>query len=400
MRMLFLGTRPRTARRWAVLSFAGLLAGLCALVALAGSAPAQDAATELNQVHQKQGALSTQIERQNKQVNDLIGEVSALQEREAAAQEELDAKQAELEEATAELEAERQHLREVRARLKRARAVLKERLIEIYKSGAPDVLTVILSSASWSDVMAESEYLDQIQGNDEAIVSRVRTLRDETKATVERLTAAREQIESARDAIAAQRDQLASSRASIEAQRDRLVAARDARKRTLASLSKREKGLQDEVSEQSTTPAPSAPVAAPKGQAQLGADGQAIPPANAPPAVRGVIEAANRIATKPYVWGGGHGSFESSGYDCSGAVSYALHGGGFLSSPLDSTGLMTWGEPGSGPWITVYASSGHAYAVIAGLRWDTSGNASGSGPRWSTSMRSSAGYVARHPAGY
>ncbi len=398
--MLFLGTKPRMARRRAVLPFAGLLAGLCLLVALSGSAPAQDAATELNQVHQKQGALAAQIQRQNKQVNDLIGEVAALQEREAAAQQQLDAKQAELDRATAQLAAERRHLREVRARLKRARAVLEKRLVEIYKSGAPDVLTVILSSASWSDVMAESEYLDQIQSNDEAIVSRVRTLRDETRATVERLTAARKRIASARDAIASQRDQLASSRASIESQRDELVAARDARKRTLASLSKREKGLQNQLSQSGGTQVPGTPVAPPKGHAQLAPNGQAIPPANAPPAVKSAIAAANSIATKPYVWGGGHGSFEASGYDCSGAVSFALHGGGWLSSPLDSTGLTTWGEPGSGPWVTVYANSGHTYAVIAGLRWDTSGDTSGTGPRWHADMRSSAGYVARHPAGY
>jgi hypothetical protein len=125
-----------------------------------------------------------------------------------------------------------------------------------------------------------------------------------------------------------------------------------------------------------------------------------VAPANAPPAVKGAIEAANRIVGLPYTWGGGHGSFEDSGYDCSGAVSYALHGGGFLSSPLDSTGLTTWGSPGAGNWITVYANSGHAYAMIAGLRFDTSGTVGGSGPSWSAEMRSSAGFVARHPDGY
>ncbi|MGA9373146.1 MAG: hypothetical protein WBV53_14950, partial [Solirubrobacterales bacterium] len=99
-------------------------------------------------------------------------------------------------------------------------------------------------------------------------------------------------------------------------------------------------------------------------------------------------------------WGGGHGSFTSSGYDCSGAVSFALHGGGFLSSPLDSTGLEVWGTPGAGNWITVFANSGHAWALIAGLRWDTAGNGS-DGPRWSTSMNeNTADFVARHPAGY
>jgi hypothetical protein len=168
----------------------------------------------------------------------------------------------------------------------------------------------------------------------------------------------------------------------------------------LGSLNKRENGLASKLSAGAGTQAPGTPVPAPKGQAQLGANGQAIPPSNAPPAVRGVIAAANRIATKPYVWGGGHGSWESSGYDCSGAVSYALHGGGFLSSPLDSTGLATWGAPGAGSWITVYANSGHVFAVIAGLRWDTSGSASGTGPRWYADTGSPGGYVARHPTGY
>ncbi len=133
----------------------------------------------------------------------------------------------------------------------------------------------------------------------------------------------------------------------------------------------------------------------------LNADGSATPPADAPPQVVAAIEAANAIRDLPYVWGGGHGSFEASGYDCSGAVSYALHGGGLLDSPLDSSSLMSWGEEGAGQWITVYANPGHAYAVIAGLRWDTSGTG-GSGPGWSTSLDGyldPSAYAVRHPSG-
>jgi hypothetical protein len=130
------------------------------------------------------------------------------------------------------------------------------------------------------------------------------------------------------------------------------------------------------------------------------ASGDAAAPASAPAAVKNAIAAANQIDTTPYVWGGGHGSFESSGYDCSGAVSFALNGGGFLSSPLDSTGLETWGSPGPGRWITVYANAGHAFAVIAGLSWDTVGDVSGTGPRWHTTTESTAGFIARHPDGY
>jgi hypothetical protein len=113
-----------------------------------------------------------------------------------------------------------------------------------------------------------------------------------------------------------------------------------------------------------------------------------------------VIEAANRISDKPYIWGGGHGAFEDDGYDCSGAVSYALNGGGLLDSPMDSTGFTVYGAPGGGNWITTYAYSGHMYAVIAGLRFDTGGTGGGNGPRWSTIMRETSGFVARHPSGF
>jgi hypothetical protein len=132
-------------------------------------------------------------------------------------------------------------------------------------------------------------------------------------------------------------------------------------------------------------------------------NGVAVPPSSAPPAVQAVIAAANRISTRPYKWGGGHQAWSSSGYDCSGAVSYALHGGGFLESPLDSRGLKRWGSGGPGQWITVYTNPGHAYAVIAGLRWDTSGNAPGiSGPRWHKNLRAAAAgrYAVRHADGY
>jgi peptidoglycan hydrolase-like protein with peptidoglycan-binding domain len=117
-----------------------------------------------------------------------------------------------------------------------------------------------------------------------------------------------------------------------------------------------------------------------------------------PIAVRRVIAAANRIARLPYRYGGGHGSFRDTGYDCSGSVSYALHGGGLLSSPLDSSALMSYGAPGRGRWITVYAQPGHAYMVVRGHRFDTSGQ-SGTGSRWQWEPRSASGYTVRHPPG-
>jgi hypothetical protein len=133
--------------------------------------------------------------------------------------------------------------------------------------------------------------------------------------------------------------------------------------------------------------------------ATLAADGRtAVAPGGAPAQVQAAIAAANRITRKPYRYGGGHARFRDSGYDCSGAVSYVLHGAGLLAAPLDSTGLSRWGSRGRGDWITVYANAGHAYVVIAGLRFDTSGRGE-HGPRWRTERRSPRGYVARRVAG-
>ena len=124
----------------------------------------------------------------------------------------------------------------------------------------------------------------------------------------------------------------------------------------------------------------------------------AVAPAGAPEQVVAAIEAANRITRKPYKWGGGHGSWRDSGYDCSGTVSYVLHAADLLETARDSTGLSAYGERGKGGWITVYANAGHAYMTIAGLRFDTSGRGE-DGPRWRLEPRSASGYVKRHPAG-
>ena len=151
-----------------------------------------------------------------------------------------------------------------------------------------------------------------------------------------------------------------------------------------------------------TSPTP-APVG-PPGKAKIRKDGTAVAPADAPPAIQSAIAAANAIHTLPYVWGGGHRTFFDSGYDCSGAVSYVLHAAGLLRSPMASGPLMTWGAPGTGSWITVYANQSHAWMTVAGLRFDTSAVGEslnqGSGPRWRASMRSGTGYAVRYFPGF
>ena len=149
-----------------------------------------------------------------------------------------------------------------------------------------------------------------------------------------------------------------------------------------------------------TTPEAAAPTA-PAGKAIL-VNGRAVPPADAPPAVKQVIAAANKIRTKPYIYGGGHARWWDAGYDCSGAVSFALRGAGLIDTPMPSGSLAGWGSAGKGRWITVYANGGHAYAIIAGLRWDTAGTTNGTGPRWHKSLKAQASgpFTVRHPEGF
>jgi cell wall-associated NlpC family hydrolase len=133
-------------------------------------------------------------------------------------------------------------------------------------------------------------------------------------------------------------------------------------------------------------------------KAYLDSGGRAVAPASAPEDVKQIIAAGNAIATKPYKYGGGHARWNDSGYDCSGSVSYVLHAAGLLRTPLDSGAFMRWGLSGRGTWVTVRANAGHAYLIVAGLRFDTSALRQ-TGTRWSEQMRSARGFVGRHPEG-
>ena len=146
-------------------------------------------------------------------------------------------------------------------------------------------------------------------------------------------------------------------------------------------------------------PPPPPPAELPAGsRAKVMSNGLAAAPADAPQAVKDIISAGNEIAFKPYIYGGGHGRWKDRGYDCSGSVSYALHGAGLLNTQLDSTSFESWGKSGYGKWVTIYANGGHAWMMVAGLRFDTSG-LSQDGTRWHADRRPVSGYVIRHPNG-
>src|SRR6201999_3489 len=138
---------------------------------------------------------------------------------------------------------------------------------------------------------------------------------------------------------------------------------------------------------ESTGGTTTASYAPPVENATIGPDGAAIAPASAPDVVKAIIAAGNVIRSLPYKYGGGHGKWDDTGYDCSGSMSYVFHAAGMLETSMDSTGFANWGEPGPGNWITTYGNAGHSFMVVAGLRFDTSGRVD-DGSRWHTTMRS------------
>lgn len=405
-----------------LIAFGALLATVCALVVLLGGdragATIADKQDQLANVRDQQDDVAAEISASNEQINALIGQVSEARQREEAAAAELATAQDELDTARDELDKGRERLKQVREELRRAVDQLEQILVGVYKSDDPDAIKLLIESANWEDEEVDAAYLDRLQTYQSDTVQRVKDLRAEAADTVEQLADVETKIEEQRDAISQRHQELVDIRAGLEAQEAQLAAARAERRDTLAALGGREDDLESGIARAqrrqatappSIDPATSPDVAAPSpaapppsgSNAVINSDGTATPPSDAPPAVVAVIEAANEIEDRPYLWGGGHGSFDSPGYDCSGAVSYALNGGNLLSSPLDSTGLGYWGEEGEGNWITVYANSGHTFMWVAGLRWDTS-DTGGSGPSWSASASSweeGQSWAIRHPAG-
>jgi murein DD-endopeptidase MepM/ murein hydrolase activator NlpD len=221
---------------------------------LAGPAPAQDLQfkleakqSKLDEVRERKGVLTTTISRFGDQIDRLTGEVAAIHNREAAVRTRLAAKQAELERAVAELDVAKGRLAELRSRLKRALVALRDRLVAMYEAGSPDVISVIVGSSGVDDLAARAEYLDRLHGMDEAVVGRVRELRNQVRRIVLRLRSAKDRIESARDAIASEEHALASARAALQSHQQALVEARGRRVSALAQIRRHEEELDGSV---------------------------------------------------------------------------------------------------------------------------------------------------------
>jgi cell wall-associated NlpC family hydrolase len=298
-------------------------------------------------------------------------------------------RQAQLADAQNRLVRARIRLSRLQRREAQAKRTLSENLSASYKAGRPSFVTVVLNADGFADLLGRVELLKRVSRRNATILDDTRAAR----AAVVKQAAALEKLKTRYSALAkaaiADRNRADVVRAALLRRQEAQLARRSGVAARLAAVRTRIGRLERQQA-----------AAARQAQAAAGATQQAPMPSGGgggSGAVAKVVAAANQIATTPYVWGGGHGG-ASGGYDCSGSISYALAAAGLISSPLDSTGFMSWGEPGPGSRITVYANAGHAFMIVDGRRFDTS-NLSGGGTRWSSSSRSTAGFVARHPPG-
>jgi murein DD-endopeptidase MepM/ murein hydrolase activator NlpD len=235
---------------------AAVVAAAAALVVLlfATSAPAKDLESKLNtkeaklsKVRERKGVLTTTIAHYRTKIERLTGEVAVLRTQEAEVRTRLDAKQSELDGAVAELDVGKKHLAVVRARLSRALVSLRERLVAMYETGTPDILSVLVEAGGYDELVNRTEYLNRIHGLDEAVVTRVRDLRNQVKSTVSRLRSAKDRIEAARDAIASEEQALASARTAVQQRQASLVEARRSREDALAKVTETEQDLDGDV---------------------------------------------------------------------------------------------------------------------------------------------------------
>jgi peptidoglycan hydrolase CwlO-like protein len=369
-----------------------LVAGVLALLWLA--VPSQgDLERDLSARRATASDLRAAIAAETRRINATGASVRQAEARLAAAQAELERRQAQLNAVRGQIIAARTRLEVLENRLHRAATALATNLVADYKNPQPDVVTVVLESNGFADALERLNFMRRVAQKNARILGDTKDSRRRVLAEAERL----QKLLIQNRALAAQVEQSRNQAAAIQSA---LLARQAAQLQTRATSAARLERVKGQVASLKHRIArlAQAPPATPNAELPIEPGGMAQAPAGAPGAVKQVIAAGNAIAGLPYVWGGGHGAFRASGYDCSGSVSYALAAAGLLASPLDSTGFMSWGDAGPGKWITVYANAGHAFMVVAGWRFDTSA-LSGGGTRWTRSMRSTGGFVARHPPG-
>jgi peptidoglycan hydrolase CwlO-like protein len=391
--------RPWTLRRVLVLAvIAAALLGTRLTTPSAGDLQGQISAAQ-----SAAGQLKAQIAADSKRIASTTGGLEAARHQLSQIQSDLDRRVAKLRAVQSSLLNARDRLVDLENKLHVATTSLSANLVASYEGNQPDLVSVILNSRGFGDLLNRVSFMARIAHQDSEVVGLTRTARAEVSRQANALAALEDKDRKLADEVLTRRNQAAALQSALLNEQVREMRARSKANAKYQAVSGRLKALQQRAAEQAARAAEAATRAAATGNANVGGiavntGGMVKPPAGAPGAVAQVVAAGNAIATLPYIYGGGHASFHADGYDCSGSVSYALAAAGLVSSPMVSGNFENWGDPGPGRWITIYANADHVWMNVAGWRFDTVALAE-SGTRWAQGGGEFSAMVVRHPPG-
>ncbi|MGH2909418.1 MAG: coiled-coil domain-containing protein [Solirubrobacteraceae bacterium] len=395
---------PRHTRHpWALRVAAALSVIAAALFTAFVSTGAADLQGRISTAKNAAAALRNEISADSSQIESTNQGIVQAEARLSNLQSSLDRRVGELKTVQGQLLASRDRLIQLENRLHLATRALSANLVAGYEGAQPNLVTVILDSHGFKQLLNQINFMHRMGHQDASIVTVTRIARREVSGEAKRLGALERRDRALAEAVLHQRNQVAALQAALQHERVQEIARRARTAGNYHAVQARIGVLQHKLNVQEAKAAAAARRAAQTGNAGVGGiaintNGYVQAPANAPEAVKQMIAAGNAIATLPYIWGGGHASFQANGYDCSGSVSYVLAAAGLISAPEVSGDFESYGDPGNGQWVSIYANAGHVWMTIAGWRFDTVALAQ-YGTRWSRGGGEFSGFVVRHPPG-
>ena len=385
--------RSAVATRVLVVALVAVAAGLTLSLPAAG----QSTQTRIASSQDRAAALKAAVAVETRRLSRTETDLNAAQVRLDRIQADADRREAEVRGVGRQIARTRLKLQTLENRMRRAADALRANLVSAYLHPQPDLVSFVLRAHSFGELIESRNFLKRIEANNARILDRSRQTRRQVDRQATALVALQASVRRLADQVQRRRDAAQVARTAILNVRARQLARRDG---TAAQLAGVREQITDLRASERREAARAARVRREAVVSGIGVDtdGLAQPPPGVPAAVAKVMAAGNAIAGLPYLYGGGHASFQASAYDCSGSISYALAAAGLVSSPMASGGFMSWGLPGPGKYITIWTNPGHMFMVVAGWRFDTTALRS-EGTRWTRQMRSTAGLIARHPPG-
>lgn len=368
-----------------LLLLCALAIGAAATITVLATSADADLSSKISATQNRAQALRAAIAAESTRIRASAAGLANAQRRLRAVQADVAAQQAKLDRIESALHRARDRLTRLVARQHQATDALRANLLAAYRNPQPDLVSVILEAKGFTDLLEKADFLKRIGKQQARIMDAARTSRIAVTKQATALATMQARGLRLAERLEARRDKAQALESALLQEQQRRLAGRATKASELRQISNQLAALRKRLARSV------------RNGIRTNPGGMAQAPPGAPAAVALVIAAGNAIAGLPYLYGGGHAGFKDTAYDCSGSVSYALAAAGLVGSPMASGPFMSWGEPGPGQWITVYANYGHAFMVVGGWRFDTS--ALRGGTRWTRQMRPTGGFVARHPPG-